>query len=438
MNNFLNTLYHVILSEAKNLYDCLRDPSLALSVTCLLTVVAFALLNTKQVEAAALSSSKEQSGIEMDSSATYQFGEQITFIAQLKSPAQIQQANIVIFTEAQSVTQVQPVEFINGRAEYRFDTRQNLVRPFSFVRWYYELTLPDGSTSQSESYSIRYDDNRFTWQKLESGSLRVMWGQGDSTLGQNAMNAAQSGLQVISRIMPVNLTEPVDIFIYPTQNDLAALGIETWAVGHADPALGVALVVIGADSSQSLDMDQRIPHELMHVMLYRQIGAGYDHLPFWLNEGLAMLAEINPSPDYASALLDAGRRDDLIPLSDLCAAFPADPAQTFLAYAEARSFTSYLHDTYGAPALLDLAGAYASGVNCENGVRNAFGLPLSQLESRWHETALGQNILGVALRNMLPYLVLLGLIIFIPLLLGLNATRQKVDKHGPEKHTDKR
>jgi len=393
-------------------------------------VAASVLLITQQAGA--------QSGIEMDSSATYQFGEQITFSVQLKNPVQIQQANIVILIEAQGVTQVQPVVFTAGRAEYRFDTQQNLVRPFSVVRWYFELTLLDGSKVQSAPDSIRYDDNRFAWQKLEAGPLRVMWVQGDATFGQNALNAAQSGLRAIENILPVDLNQPVDIYIYTAQSDFAALGVETWASGHADPALGVVLVVIEPDSNQSVNMDQRIPHELMHVMVYRQTGSGYNNLPFWLSEGLATLAEINPSPDYENILLATSARFDLISLADLCASFPAEPDRVFLAYAEARSFTTYLRDRFGAPALLNLAKVYAEGVDCENGAQRALGMSLSQLDSNWRDTALGQNTLKLVLRNMLPYLVILGLVILIPILSGLSAARQKVDKHGPEKYTNKR
>ena len=82
-------LNHVILSRfaAKNLYDDIRDSSLALRVTfLLLTVIASALLITQQVRA--------QSGSALQSTATYQFGEQITFVAQVTAPVQIQQANI--------------------------------------------------------------------------------------------------------------------------------------------------------------------------------------------------------------------------------------------------------------------------------------------------------------------------------------------------------
>jgi hypothetical protein len=173
-------------------------------------------------------------------------------------------------------------------------------------------------------------------------------------------------------------------------------------------------------------------------MFHRQLGASAENLPSWLNEGVATLAEINPTVDYGLVLQGASARNELIPLVDLCGSFPADSAQAFLAYAEARSFTTYLRDTYGAPALLTLARTYTEGVDCENGAQRALGVSLSQLDINWRESVLGQNIWGVAFRNLLPYFVLLALLIFIPLIVGMNATRQKVDKHGPEKYTNKR
>jgi Peptidase MA superfamily len=389
----------------------------------LVGVMVYRLLDTGQVWA--------QAGIEMESTATYIFGQQITFVAQLKSPVQVQQATIVILDESRGVSHVRPVAFTDGRSEFVFDTRQNLLRPFSSLSWYYQLTLADGSSVQSASQSIRYEDDRYAWQKLEAGTLRVLWAQGDAAFGQNALNGALSGLQSISDLLPVDLAQPVEIYIYPNQADISFLSGEAFEeAGRAYPDLGIALVAAELDSNQSVNLERRIPHELMHVMLYRQVGAGYKNLPVWLSEGFAALAEINPTPDYDRVLLDASNRNALIPLWDLCASFPADSAAAFLAYAEARSFTAYLRDTYGAPALLNLAKVYAGGVDCENGSQNVFGASLAQMDATWREKALGQNVLGVAFRNMLPYLVLLLLLILVPLIVGLNASRQKAGQNG--------
>jgi hypothetical protein len=295
--------------------------------------------------------------------------------------------------------------------------------------------LNDKNTFQGIAYFNLYDDGGFDWQTLDAGTLRVNWYRGDANFGQAALDAAQAGLQSISTMIPLDLVQPIEIFIYANGDDLRsalANGGADWVAGHANPALGVVMVVIEPGPEQGILMEQRIPHELMHVMLYRYVGAGYPNIPMWLREGIAILAEIYPNPDYDRVLADAGTNDRLIPLKDLCASFPPNASEAFLAYAESRSFITYLHDSYGSSGLLSLAGYYADGVDCERGTERAFGVSLSRLELNWRESVLGQQAVGFALRNMSPYLVLLCLVLFVPLMGVLSMMRRKGKGHEPE------
>jgi hypothetical protein len=235
--------------------------------------------------------------------------------------------------------------------------------------------------------------------------------------------------------MPVDLAQPVDIFIYANPDDLRGtlvLGGEDWVAGHADPALGVVMVMVEPDSAQSISMEQRIPHELMHVMMYRSVGAGYNYLPAWLREGTATLAETYPNADYERVLAEAGANNDLISLTDLCSSFPSDAGQAFLAYAESRSFIKYLHDTYGSSGLLSLATSYADGVDCERGTERAFGVSLSTLEQKWRSSVLGGNRFLSVLQNISPYLVLLCLVLIIPFIGIISTLRKKGNHNGSE------
>jgi hypothetical protein len=197
------------------------------------------------------------------------------------------------------------------------------------------------------------------------------------------------------------------------------------------------MVVIEPGAEQKITMEQRIPHELMHVMMARAVGAGYQNIPAWLREGTATLVELYPNPDYDRVLADAAASNDLIPIADLCASFPADTGQAFLAYAESQSFTNYLHETYGSSGLLKLASAYADGVDCKSGVEQAFGVSLPLLEARWHSAAFGKNSILPALQNMTPYLVLLCLVLIVPFIGILTTRRKKGSPHEPETYVGK-
>ena len=414
--------------SSSNLRKASTRSTFHFSLLTVTIVVLLTLFNTSLAES--------QSGIQLESvGASYVFGEQITFSAKIKSSITIQSASIIISDEAQGTRYVEPLNVqADGSTEFRFDTKQNILRPFTDVKWSYQFTLSDGSTVQSDSYSLRYVDNRFNWQTLESGKLRVYWYNGDANFGQAALDAAGSGLGSISRLMVLDLTQPSEIYVYANTDDLhgtLVLGGEDWVAGHADPALGVVMVAIEPGAEQNITMEQRIPHELMHVIMYRSLGAGYNNLPAWLREGTATLAETYPNADYDRALADASASNRLIPLKDLCFSFPADVGQAFLAYAESRSFTNYLHDTYGSNGLLKLVGAYADGMDCERGTESAFSVSLANLEVKWRTSVLGQNTLLSLLQNTSSYLVLLCLVLVIPLIGIASTMRKKGSPHEP-------
>lgn len=395
----------------------------------LIVIALTCLLNAQPVRA--------QSGIELENvEATVTFGQQILFVATIKPSISIQSVAISIFDESQGIRRTEPLTVNpDGRTEYRLDTTQMTLRPFSTIKWNYQFTLGDGSTTNSEVYSVRYADERFDWQTLESGSLRVNWYDGDAAFGQMAMDSMQSGLASVSKLVAVDLAEPIEFYIYANAEDLrATLGdnANQWIAGHADPTLGVVMVVIEPGPEQNILMEQRIPHELMHVMLYRAVGAGYRNIPAWLSEGTATLVELYPNSDYDRVLTDAAQGNRLLSLSSLCAYFPADTGQAFLAYAESRSFVNYLHETYGSTGLLKLATSYADGVECARGPELAFGVSFSSLENRWRAAKLGQTPILPALQNLVPYLVLLCIVIGIPFISIMITMRRKGRSDGSE------
>ncbi|MEW6027942.1 MAG: peptidase MA family metallohydrolase [Chloroflexota bacterium] len=370
-----------------------------------------------------------QSGVEVtDVQVQYTFGMEINFIARVQSSIPIQSATIT-FRAREGTTQVRPLTVSpDGIALYRLDTSDRVLRPFTEITFSFQFTLTDGTTQASPSYHVVYADNRFAWQDADGGMVRVHWYQGDAAFGQAALDAARAGLQAVQSLIPFTMTQPIDVYVYATADDLQGalyLGGSDWVAGHADPDLGVVMVSVPPGPSQGIAFERQIPHELAHVLLYRQIGPNAARLPHWLDEGIASLVEQYPNPDYESALAQATNSGALLPLSELCTSFPPDAARAFLAYAESESFTRFLFDQYGTSGLAALTSAYADGLDCEQGARRALGVSLTQLEARWREAALGENRAGVAARNLLPYVILLGLMLMVPVWGALGRLRER-------------
>jgi len=362
---------------------------------------------------------RAQSGIVVTDVGVYEeFGQHVTFEARIQSPIPIVEASIVFNDNYDETLRRFPVDVRDdGIVTYRYDVVQNVLHSFVTITFWFEVTLQDGQTHISPNYHTIYIDSRFTWQQRTDDMLRVNWYEGDAAFGDALMDVTRRSLSTINSLIAAPLEAPVDIYVYASTTDLQSalfLGGEDWQGGHANPKLGVVLLAVTPGPGQSIEMETLIPHELAHVMLYRSVGDGYASLPVWLSEGIASLAELYPDPDFDVILKEAKEKNTLVPIAQLCDAFPPDGSS--LAYAESQSFVRFLRDTYGTSYLNSLLSDYANGMSCENGVTHTFKTPLGNLDARWRESVLGQNEVEVLLRNMLPYIWLFGLLLLIPLI----------------------
>jgi len=352
----------------------------------------------------------------------YNFGQQITFSAQLisTSGSPITQATISFRDVKEQNTRVEQLTINpDGTTTFQYNASQNALPPFATIVFSYQATFANGGTATSAAFYFRYEDNRFIWKSVTDGAVTAHWYNGNDAFGRAALDAARVSLQNIRLWMNVSPgSSPLDVYVYANAGDLQSaltLGGKPWIAGHADPALGVVMISVTPGDTQTIELQRQVPHELAHVMLYRNIGeAGYYRLPAWLNEGIASMAELYPNPDYAHALTQASRNNTLMPFADLCGSFPSDSGGAFLAYAQSESFVRYLRSTYGDTGLNALIRFYAAGLNCDLGAMRALGTPLGQLDTRWRESVLGQNVTGVALNNLLPYIILLALVLIVP------------------------
>jgi len=351
----------------------------------------------------------------IDSSIQYDFGEHIIIYVQIQTSIPVEQAVIVLEIENETRTIIEPVLVtpVAGASDeyslkYTHDLSAEPLRAFAKIDYKFEVTLKDGSEREEEPF-------------------RVYWYEGDVLFAQQVLDTAQEGLEHIQTLLPYPIPTPLEIYIYPSYSEMQdALNPNSpsWVAGHADPDLGVIILTLPKGPDQYLLMEQRIPHELMHIALYQETGSGYTNIPTWLNEGLASLAELYPNPDYRIHLDHATDLDSLLPMSTLCRDFPREASNALLAYAQADSFTRYLYNSYGSPGLQDLIQAYTTGLDCEHGAKTALGKSLTQLERQWRSESLGEDLTRAAINYLIPWYVLILVVLGVPILMGIRKMRQ--------------
>ncbi len=353
----------------------------------------------------------------------YTFGGQIQFLVRIQSDSPITSAwlNIQLQNNPVPVTlEISPGT--NGQVQYALDPNSISMRAFSNVKYWYRLSFEDGTSQETEPAIFYYEDNRFTWQRLESGVFRLNWYSGDTEFANNVLDISNESLQKIQELLPVQAPDLVNIYIYPNSAEMQTtllLSGQSWVAGHADPDLAVMVVALPPGPEQRLEARRIIPHELMHILLYQTISEGYHKLPAWLNEGMASLAELTPNPEYQKILDE--QNDSLIPLNALCSSFPPDSRGAGLSYAESSSFIRYLYRRFGSLGLQSLVQSYATGADCETAPQAALGASLSVLDAQWQQDTSTPNAeiqQPQSAQEAGPWTLLLGAVVVIPILLA--------------------
>ncbi len=348
---------------------------------------------------------------------SYEFGNFITFQAQLTLPSPPSEAYLLFRAEGEQSTRIIPIQLDqNGNTLQRYEISQGAVRPFAIVHFHYQVKLQNGDELNSEEFFFKYEDNRFPWQVASVDLLTIHWYAGEAAFGQDALDVAQRGMKQANTLLLVTPSKPINIYIYASSTDLAnalEIGAVPWVGGHASPDLRVVLVSIPPGPEQGLEMDRKIAHELAHILTYDLMGERYENLPMWVREGIATHVELSSNPDYPRALAQASSQKNLIAMKDLCGSFPPESGRAFLAYAESESFTRFIIDKYGQTSLLALTSAYGDGLDCEQGMRRAIGQTLNEVEMDWHANSLGENIGLTALNNLFPYIAILTILLVV-------------------------
>ncbi len=353
---------------------------------------------------------------------TYTFGQQATFSIEASAPASITAVYLYLQPQGQGNVEVHPLEIPPApalQASLERDLRQFPLPPFGQITWWWEIRDSAGNSLTTQPSSFQYSDNRFDWVSTPSGPLWVHMVADDPVIAHAALNLATATLDRLVNDLETTAPERVDIYLYPSVADLrAALEIagREWVNGQARPELGVILLAVPYDSRALSTLERDLPHELTHLMVYQVTGAeGYTHVPDWLDEGLATTYEMRADPDLEIALNEARAEGELIPLSELCAPFPANRERAFLSYAQAANLVQFIRDRYGTAGIRALLDAYADGASCEGGISRALNTTPERLDLAWRARLMGLSGWLAWASDNTPFLLLWGLSLLLAL-----------------------
>jgi hypothetical protein len=138
-----------------------------------------------------------------------------------------------------------------------------------------------------------------------------------------------------------------------------------------------------AVSNTPINLRKTFIHEVTHILL-GQAFTRDEHVPRWLNEGLAMYESREWSFDRVVTMTQAVLTDSLLPLTDLTHAFPHDKKNLELAYCQSFYLISFLISQFGTQQFHNFIRSYSKEQVLEDVLLKIYGMNLYELERRWH------------------------------------------------------
>ena len=134
-------------------------------------------------------------------------------------------------------------------------------------------------------------------------------------------------------------------------------------------------------------LNDTLKHELCHLLLHARVPA--DHLPLWLDEGIAQwssdgLSELG-RPIGGSVLDEAALSGRIIPLRFLSRAFSRDGKSLVLAYEQSKSLVQFIIDRFGLEGLYAILDRLAQGAAVEKAFLESISISPDELEAAWNE-----------------------------------------------------
>jgi hypothetical protein len=294
-------------------------------------------------------------------------------------------------------TQV-PVEVEGSVMEWEWAMiRSGNPPPGVALWWKWTVTDDQGQTHTTPRQSLIFNDDRFEWQTIEEGDVTLHWYAGEE-VGPILLEAAVAGLDLLEQDMGIELQEDVEFYIYGSSDDMqdAVLYIQDWAGGVAFSEYNI--ILMGVPPNQVEDWGRAtIRHELAHLVLgqYGRSCVG-GHRPTWLEEGLAMYAEGEPSEEVTSDLDRGLKENSFAPLRSLNGPFPAHDAEAGSAYSQSYSTIQFLREEYGQEKLRDYILLLAEGESYDEALQAIYEVNVDGLEQAWRAW------LGAPMRAMPP------------------------------------
>ena len=352
----------------------------------------------------------DASDIEIESvSAISEFPEGIRFEIVASSPNPVNEIAVNFRIGQQSSWVYEYLDFdigpeVEGTLFWKTNTSTKYIPPGTIIEYSFTVSNESGDVLNSENKYLVYEDTRFTWDEIESGTISVAYHGPVKSRAEDILDAMNQTLLMMEPVFGDLQGDPIRVTMYNNVAEMmgalppssSTIRSELITEGQAYPDIGTLLVLGGGRTSRGT-----ASHEVTHILVHRAGDSVFRGVPSWLNEGLAEFGNVSPGFSYDVALDFAVHADRLMPITSMKNR-PGNPEDVIIFYGAARSIVGFMIMKYGPSKMLELLTEHKSGKNLDDAIESVYGTDRLRLENDWRSYIGASKYEPARSENQLP------------------------------------
>ena len=278
------------------------------------------------------------------------------------------------------------------------------IPPGTSLHYKFEIITKDGKKHTSDTYGFVYEDVRFDWDEISSGTVTVAYHGPVKSRAVGVLDAIIKTMAFMEIVLGESQKEAIRVTMYNNTKEMlvalppgsATIRRELITEGQAFTKVGTLLVLGGGRLATGT-----ASHEVTHILVHRAGDSVFGRVPSWLDEGLSEFGNVSPTVSYDVALDFGVHANKLLPITSM-PSLPGDPEDVIMFYGQARSIVEYMIMKHGPGKMREMLASLKSGIKIDDAIMSVYQMDRISMENLWRSYIGAPKYVPVSIESVLP------------------------------------
>ena len=249
--------------------------------------------------------------------------------------------------------------------------------------YHWELTDREGATLATEDREYIFLDGRYAWEARTEGQVTVFWYGRNEQRAMVALESTTVALEAVGNLVEAEVPYPIKVMVWGSEDEGELARRPRGATFEAQVTTGGQRVAPDLVFVYEPSRDV-VQHEVAHIVTHVAGDGPFTSLPAWLDEGVAVWAQVAPGISYVGSVALAIQADRTLSLRTMQSSSNR-ASEVNLFYGQSYSTVDFLIEEFGQPKFAELYRVFFAGSPIDDALEQVYGFDQNGLYNAWRE-----------------------------------------------------